>query len=105
MPTFTVTHLILTRPYFRTEPAGGFSAGHHLGFDGDLSREARRTATLAGVPRSFALAEALLRVLSDWKLDDYTIRWDTHAAATRAADRCGERADAERTPRPRVPQR
>jgi hypothetical protein len=53
-------------------------------------------ATLAGLQRSFAHAEALLRELSGWELDDNTIRRLTHEAARHAAATRADRADAGR---------
>lgn len=53
-------------------------------------------ATLAGLQRSFAHAESLLRELSGWELDDNTIRRATHAAARQATATRAGRADAER---------
>ena len=53
-------------------------------------------ATPAGLQRSFTHAEALLRELSGWELDDNTIRKITHTSAREAAATRPERGDAER---------
>lgn len=55
-------------------------------------------ATLAGLQRSFAAAEPLLKELCGWQLDDNTIRRITHQNATRAARARPTRADATRFP-------
>ena len=86
----------LRRTYRVTNAAGGFPADAHLGVEGYLSRGAQRMATLAGLQRSFAHAEALPRELSGWELDDDTVRKVTHAAARRAAATRPDRKDAKR---------
>ncbi len=86
----------LHRTYVLADQLGGFPADDQLGVTGYLSRGARRMATLAGLQRSFAHAESLLRELSGWELDDNTIRRITHASATRASATRPERADADR---------
>lgn len=86
----------LARTYRITDGLGGFPADEDLGVDGYLSGGAQRMATLAGLQRSFAHAEDLLRELSGWELDDNTIRKITHQTARRAAAERPERADAAR---------
>lgn len=86
----------LTRTYRITNRLGGFPADDHLGISGYLTRGAQRMATLAGLQRSFAHAEALLRELSGWALDDDTIRKVTHASARHAAATRPARGDAPR---------
>ena len=53
-------------------------------------------ATLAGLQRSFAAAEPLLKELCGWELDDNTIRKITHQNAKRAAAERPTRTDAKR---------
>lgn len=53
-------------------------------------------ATLAGLQRSFAQAEPLLKELCGWALDDNTIRKITHQTAKRAAASRVTRTDATR---------
>lgn len=53
-------------------------------------------ATLAGLQRSFAAAEPLLKELCGWQLDDNTIRRITHQNATRATRARPMRADGTR---------
>jgi hypothetical protein len=86
----------LCRAYLVADQLGGFPADDQLGIAGYLSRGARRMATLAGLQRSFAHAEALLTELSGWELDDNTIRRITHESARHAAATRPGRADADR---------
>jgi hypothetical protein len=92
----TVGRIRLTRLYVTAVEGGGFPADDLLGVDGYLSPGGRRMATLAGLQRSFAKAEQLLRELSGWELDDETIRRLTHATAKAAAHRRPERTDVGR---------
>lgn len=57
---------------------------------------AQRMATFAGTRDSFARAEATLRELCGWHLDDDTIRKLTHATARRATATRDQREDDER---------
>lgn len=91
-----VGRIRLSRRYVTDAAGGRFPADDLVGVDGYLSGGARRMATLAGLQRSFARAEQLLRELSGWELDDETIRRLTHAAAKAAAAGRRGRRDAER---------
>ena len=53
-------------------------------------------ATLAGLQRSFAAAQPLLKELCGWELDDNTIRKITHQNAKRATSTRSTRTDATR---------
>lgn len=53
-------------------------------------------ATLAGLQRSFAQAESLLKELCGWELDDNTIRKITHQTAKRATATRATRTDTTR---------
>ena len=86
----------LSRSYVSQAGEGSFPADDDLGIDGDLTTQARRMATLAGVKQPFAKAELLLDELCGWQLDDETIRLITHAAAKQASAVREERPDAAR---------
>lgn len=91
-----VGRLRLHRGYVTGPDDTGFAADHELGVDGYLTTGAQRMAVFAGVRDSFARAEATLRELCGWDLDDETIRQLTHAAARRATGTRATRADGER---------
>lgn len=91
-----VGRLQLRRTYRLVDGLGTFPADADLGLTGYLSTGAQRMATRAGLQRSFAHAESLLRELCGWDLDDNTIRQLTHRTAHRAATHRVSRGDATR---------
>jgi hypothetical protein len=91
-----VGRIRLKRLYVTDAAGGRFPADDVLGVAGYLSRGARRMATLAGLPQSFARAEQLLRELSGWEVDEETVRRLTHAEAAAAVRRRPDRRDAGR---------
>jgi hypothetical protein len=86
----------LMREYACGLEGGSFYADEVLGIDGYLTTQAQRMATLTGVRQPFAKAQALLKELCGWDLDDETIRRLTHAMAKEASAERPQRPDAER---------
>jgi hypothetical protein len=85
----------LRREYsWHPHDGGTFRADAVLGFDGFLTRQARRLVTLAGVEHSFARAQQVLGALCGWQVDDEVIRRTTHAEARRATQERPTRRDA-----------
>lgn len=85
----------LSREYsWHARDGGAFHADAVLGFDGFLTRQARRLVTLAGVEHSFARAQQVLGELCGWQVDDEVIRQTTHAQARRATQDRPTRGDA-----------
>jgi hypothetical protein len=85
----------LSREYtWHASDGGTFRADAVLGFDGFLTRQARRLVTLVGVERSFARAQQVLGELCGWQVDDEVIRQTTHTPARRATQERPTRSDA-----------
>ena len=85
----------LSRQYsWHARDGGTYRADAVLGFDGFLTRQARRLVTLAGIEHSFARAQQVLGELCGWQVDDEVIRRTTHAQARRAARERPTRDDA-----------
>jgi hypothetical protein len=74
-------HIRLRRQYIAAADDQRFPADAVLGVEGYVTAAAQRMAVLAGARDSFARAEAMLRELAGWELDDEVIRQLTHGAA------------------------
>jgi len=80
--------VVVRRVYFKCTPCGtgGYPADQRLGIDGLMTTEARRLTCLAGVQRSFANGQMLLKEFCGWQLSDETIRLWCHAEADRVTE-------------------